>query len=128
MSAFIVSTKTMNWIVTAILKGTDTFCGVPTSAADAGDRIGRILFTLNSEAVNYRYGDDEVVLEYRYRHQAHTAHPIQAHKSISCLLYQCSEGKQFETSQAYLELERFQNKLADNIITSLPAWQAAKWD
>jgi len=127
MSAFIVDTKTMHRVVWAIVNNTKSFAGM-TIEQDGASRIGQRLFQLNAAAVNYRYGDDEVVqdIRYSYRPQPMTM-PVQAYKAIQCFLYQCSEGEQFETSAEYLDLVALSDRLAHAIVQRLPAYNAAEW-
>jgi hypothetical protein len=51
---------------------------------------------------------------------------IQAHKSASCLLYQCSEGDVPERP-LFKALEAFVQRLADEFITIDPRWEEALW-
>jgi hypothetical protein len=125
MSAFIVDAKTMHRVVGHILNNVHSFCGISTDAPDAGGRIGAALFTLNTESVNCRYREEEAAPSYKYRALPTTQ--IQAYKSMRCLLYQCSEGDQFENSRAYKELNAIYNGLAHWIIGHLDKFQQAEW-
>src|SRR5689334_157145 len=101
MSAFMVNTKVMAKIVTAILLNLDTFDGestgrtamlaLPTNQQrDTGSHIGRKLFLLNRRALSARYGcgDHLHLPEFVFEKWA-DATPIEQFKAISCLIYQC---------------------------------------
>lgn len=132
MSAFVVSTITMNRIVTFILDShLETFAGIKLGNGDvkgeqiAGALIGRALFGLNQDAVNYRY-DERSEQAPRYVFKRTPASKIQVHKSLSCLLYQCSEGDVPERS-AFKELDVLHNDLAHDIVNDLPEYDQAEW-
>ena len=104
MSAFIVNTKVMAKVVTAILLNFDTFDGestcraallaAPTDAQkEAGTKIGKKLFLLNRRALHARYGCGEQlrVPEFSFEKWA-DATPVEQFKAMCCLLYQCCEG------------------------------------
>lgn len=125
MSAFIVNTECMDRVVGHVLKNARFFGGVDTESKGAGSRIGKILYTLNTEAVNYRYSETDSVPAYRYRERPST--PIQTYKSICSFLYQCCEGDQFTSTVAFQELEEMSYSLASRIIADLPEWAEAAW-
>jgi hypothetical protein len=124
MSAFIVDEITMHRVVGHILDNATSFCGTYTSGTKAGNEIGAILYTLNTESVNYRYREEGKAPEYAYK-KIPTSR-VQAYKSIGCLLYQCSEGD-FEETAAYKELEAIHNTLAHKIVSNLDAYDRADW-
>lgn len=103
MSAFIVDATCMDRVVGFGLKNAAFFCGIDTSKPDAANRIGAILYTMNTESVNFRYREEEPAPEYTYSAIQFSAE--QAFKAIRSLIYQCSEGDQFENSIAFKELE-----------------------
>src|SRR5215831_17998410 len=138
MSAFMVNTNVMAKIVTAILLNRDTFDGestcrvallaAPTDAQkEAGTKIGRKLFLLNRKALRARYGCGEHlrVPEFVFEKWA-DATPVQQFRAISCLLYQCCEGK-VPNSPLYDELNRAAGELARAIIQELPEYDQASW-
>jgi hypothetical protein len=103
MSAYMVNTKVMAKVVTAILLNFDTFDGrstargalraAPTDARkEAGTQIGRKLFLMNRRALRARYGcgDHLRLPEFVFERWA-DATPVQQFKAMSCLLYQCQE-------------------------------------
>jgi hypothetical protein len=117
MSAFIVSERTMHRAVHALMPQ-DAPC-------QACDEIGQQLYRLNAEAVLQRYGRPEGVPEYRY---AVVFPPlIQQLKSLSCLIYQCSEGNVPQTA-LYQSLLRRKIDLAAEIVHSLEEYDRADWD
>lgn len=57
MSAFIVTGETMARAVQGICAVIETFHGIGTASSDAPGRIGRLLYSMNIEAVTQRYPD-----------------------------------------------------------------------
>ena len=138
MSAFMVNTNVMAKAVTAILLNLDMFDGESTSRAallaaptdaqkEAGTNIGRKLFLMNRRALRARYGcgDHLCVPEFVFERWA-DATPGQQFKAMSCLLYQCHEGKVHE-SRLYDELNRAAGELAQRIVQDLPEYDKASW-
>ena len=138
MSAFIVNTKVMAKVVTAILLNLDTFDGesthrtallaAPTRAQkEAGSKIGRKLFLMNRRALHARYGCSEHnrLLQFVFERWA-DATPVEQFKAIHCLLYQCSEGN-VPNSPLYDELNRAASELAQRIVQDLPDYDKASW-
>jgi hypothetical protein len=138
MSAFIVNTNVMAKVLTAILLNLDQFDGEstcrvallasPTDAQkEAGTKIGRKLFLLNRRAIRARYrcSDHRRVPEFVFERWA-DATPVQQFKAMSCLLYQCHEGKVHE-SRLYDELTRAAGELAQRIVQDLPEYDQASW-
>ncbi len=117
MSAFIVSERTMHRAVHALL---------PQEAPCAAcDEIGQQLYRLNAEAVLQRYSRPEDVPEYRY---AVVFPPlIQQLKSLSCLIYQCSEGNVPQTA-LYQSLVRRKIDLTREIVCNSEEYARADWD
>jgi hypothetical protein len=138
MSAFMVNTNVMAKVVTAILLNFDKFDGrstargplmaAPTDAQkETGTNIGKRLFLLNRRALRARYGcgDDLRVPEFVFERWA-DAKPVEQFKAMSCLLYQCHEGKVHE-SRLYDELNRAAGELAQRIVQDLPEYDQASW-
>ena len=138
MSAFVVNSNVMAKVVTAILLNLDTFDGEstcrvallasPTDAQkEAGTSIGKRLFLLNRRALRARYGRGDHLRcpEFVFERWA-DATPVQQFKAISCLLYQCHEGKVHE-SRLYAELNHAAGELAQRIVQDLPEYDKASW-
>ena len=138
MSAFMINTNVMAKVVTAILLNFDTFDGgstargallaAPTDAQkEAGTSIGKKLFILNRRALRARYGRGDHLRhpEFAFERWA-DATPVRQFKAMSCLLYQCHEGKVHE-SQLYGELNRVAGELAQRIVQDLPEYDKASW-
>lgn len=134
MSAFIVDGRTIDRIVTFILKNTREFAGIAISSNDQvtwshgiGSQIGQILYRLNTDAVNYRYSEREESPGPRYKFKPVAAlADVQAYKSIGCFLYQCSEGE-FPEHPVFKQLAEVQNELAHRIVSNLSAYDKADW-
>jgi hypothetical protein len=138
MSAFMINTNVMAKVVTAILLNLDTFdgestCRVKLLAAptdeqkDAGSKIGRKLFLMNRRALRSRYGcgGDIRLAKFVFERWAE-ATPVEQFEAISCLLYQCHEGKIHE-SRLYGELNRAAGELAQRIVQDLPEYDKGSW-
>ena len=122
---------------------------IDTSAKDAPTRIGRLLFTMNIEAVYQRYpdtqdapenmpgpiGDDgrstalSMAANYRYTFRladagAHSL--VQGYKSLTCPRYQCSEGDVPE-SDLFKALNDAIGEVAGAYIESRPEYETAAW-
>jgi hypothetical protein len=125
MSAFIVSEKTMHRVVHAMMPQ-DAPC-------EACDEMGRQLYRLNAEAVKHRYSHrspEEVGAAgdfSGYKYAVIFPPLIQQFTSLSCLIYQCSEGKVPETP-LYQTLKRRQISLAIEIVCNLAEYRQAEWD
>ena len=137
MSAFIVSDTTMNFVVNTIqdFDGLRSSCFAPflTDGEVDCNKLGNKLFHLNNDAVCQRYDDhdDSNVIEF-FRHTSlmpasDRAEKCQRLKAVQCLIYQCSEGDVPETP-LFKALDALSDWLQYNIISSLPEYNAAKWD
>jgi hypothetical protein len=138
MSAFMVNTNVMAKVLTAILLNLDQFDGEstcrvallasPTDAQkEAGTKIGRKLFLMNRRALRARYGcgGDTRLADFVFDRWA-DATPVEQFKAMSCLLYQCHEGK-VHHSRLYDELNRAVGELAQRIVQDLPEYDQASW-
>ena len=138
MSAFMVNTSVMAKVVTAILLNFDKFDGrstargplmaAPTDAQkETGTNIGKRLFLLNRRALRARYGNGEHIRAPEFAFETWAdAKPVEQFKAMSCLLYQCHEGKVHE-SRLYDELNRAAGELAQRIVQDLPEYDKASW-
>jgi hypothetical protein len=129
MSAFIVTTETMQRVVDAIDKhsGLSFWGDIVINGAASLDAIGNALFVVNAEAVNFRYsGIPQEPPAFRYRPLGHV--PTEHHfMAISCLLYQCDEGN-VPDCDAYKRLERLRDRLAFDIAQKVARSAGALWD
>jgi hypothetical protein len=130
MSAFIVDGKTIDRIVTYILDNRREFNGLTmttTQPEGIGSVIGQQLYRLNTDAVNYRYAEREESPGTRYHYKpAGKLSDIQAYKSISCFLYQCSEGDVPERP-LFIELNKIHDDLAHRIVGGSAPFDRAEW-
>ena len=151
MSAFVIDTATMNRVVDTLTARGDygailgEFAGIRTTDRDARTRIGRLLFTLNVEAVTQRYVDgreDDMDLpgptdcrsfpesySYVVRHRPFVERQtrlVAGYKALRCLLYQCSEGDVPKTP-LFKELQAAAAEVAHEIVSSLPQYEEAAW-
>jgi hypothetical protein len=94
-------------------------------------RLAECLYWLNRAAVSQRYSCPELAkpaLEYRawLEDGPITETPVQAYKSLRCLIYQCSEGDIPETP-LYKALVNYAAAIAAYIVCSTPEYDEAAW-
>lgn len=119
MSCFIVENRTIDKIVRHLLSG-----GLPIES----EALGRQLQALNLQAFMTRYPKYDAppyVEPYQWSGTKYGA--CETWKALSCFLYQCTEGDVPETS-LYQELEIAKNRLAGEIVSSLPDTRDAPWE
>ena len=138
MSAFVVEDKTINRVVTFlatdregdwIRRQIQEKLGLDLTSWIGRETLGKLMFSLNCDAVNQRYGDDQAQefrpLNYEYRMDI-PCNRIQAFKSLQCWHYQCSEGD-IDQNPLYQTMERVQGVIAEMIVTRLPAYDSLQW-
>lgn len=138
MSAFVVDDKTINRAISFLATDRDgdwlrnyirEHLGVDLTTGIGRETLGNLMFSLNCDAVNQRYGDDQAKefrsLDYRYRLEAGVTR-IQAFKALQCWHYQCSEGD-IDQNGLYKTMERVQGHVAEMIVTRLPAYDSLAW-
>ena len=140
MSATIVSTATIEAIVTFALRtldsidplpGTSTATWVPIKAL-APHAIGQALLDENYRSVNHRYATEAPVPRYRHRDRtsfrrdgsnSQLLMAMDIIKLCHCLSYQSCERDDWETSWA----KRFLDRVIDAAIRLLPGYDDAPW-
>lgn len=146
MSAFIVSEHTMRRAVNAIAIAYELENGTFMEAASL-DTLGRDLFALNVAAVAARYPNDKPSELPGSEPPAAYVHPgapvgdakrgpspytvarlCDVYKGLTCLLSQCSEGDQFESSPVFVRADKARDAIMRAIIPALPEYDAAPWD
>lgn len=134
MSAFVVSRETMQVCVTALHDR--------MSDCRNADQLGRDLFALNEQAVNWRYpnGPQDVGLyaEWQWRVTCPLVDgngiPVdrktacQWLKALHCLRYQLTEGEKFETHNLYKRIMERIRQIETSIVCQLPEYNEAPWD
>jgi hypothetical protein len=142
MSAFLVSQKTVNRIVSFVDSCSygDSLlsCAIQRAVKDFGiDRIlnnnsekgltalSNCLLYLNKRAVDTRYRETNQLNLMKFGYENFSN--MQALKSMHCFLYQCSEGSQFENSRIYRFIERIAHLLERHIIMNLPEYEVCEW-
>jgi hypothetical protein len=116
MSAFVVSPSVIDKVVGYMYDG---------QHQDQLTEFGKALYAMNVNAVNQRYEENNEPPEYEYRQRNCNRH--ETLKAMHCLHYQCSEGNVPEMA-LYKELEAAIGRLADDIATDAPEYDAAPWD
>lgn len=136
MSSFMVEDKTINQIVSYLKDGRDLEWlrrqlkekGFDLDSKFGAEKLGKNMFYLNCIAIDDRYGKNQAeefrTLDYKYRLEI--ARPMQAYKSLRCLIYQCSEGHAMK-HETYKLLEFISDRLAHHIISKLPEYDKAIW-
>lgn len=145
MSCWMVENRSINQIV-AFLQYTDAYgaphqwreslkrahdryqCGPYDPEMGRRDRwaeLGYEMHMMNRAAVLHRYTDGESMMgeSYVYRDERPPS-PYEAHKLLSCFLYQCSEGNVPEL-ELFKMLDNTKDSIAYGIVQALPEWQAA---
>jgi hypothetical protein len=151
MSAFVINTDTMHRCVRGILAKSQYgqvirhFMDIDTSANDAGTQIGRLLFTLNIEAVQQRYpgtldnphnmpgpidedGNSTALSEAETYCYCPSTKPqtrkvlVDSFKALECLEYQCSEVDVPERPD-YAALQKASGLLAAHIVRLGIGWK-----
>lgn len=150
MSSFIVDYKTINIIVSGLVEAnnkTDHYPGISHFTSlmhiqdtdGARDAFGQDMYSMNVEAVVQRYPDcvgnpnnmpgpvdeNNNHAPYKYRFEL-PPKTIQFYKSLSCFLYQCSEGNVPETP-LYLALDKYNDALAHHIAYRHPEYDKTTW-
>ena len=125
MSAHIIDPKTMDVVVWAA-----NHVRHPENNLSK-DNLGQKLYRLNFRAIEERYGPqsskdgapgpiDQSRLHHNYRYQQPKYDSlVDAYTCLDSLIYQCSEGRCFE-SDTYKYLEQLRLLVADKIICDLP--------
>lgn len=120
MSAYVVSDDTIHAVL--------TFASVNRvwlgNATPDLSMIGSILLATNTEAVNYRYEENDTAPPYRFKPTGQVPRPVQVLKLIDCIDYQCSELPDWEHTQAHHYLRMIQSAA----IGALPGYDAAAWN
>jgi hypothetical protein len=105
------------------------FLGIRTDSPDAATKIGRLLYTLNAEAVAQRYNEEpstEGAHYVAFAREQETASRIVDLKALACLRYQCREGN-VDKSPTFAELSRVIGEIAFAILSEAPQYEAAAW-
>jgi hypothetical protein len=139
MSAFMVEDITINNIVNWLRRNIDQLptidaklqqLNIDTNAPGWAEDLGQVMFLLNMNAVDARYGDGEAAkfrtLNYRYQ-VTEPVSLVQVLKSLQCWLYQCCEGEVPETALYKLFDTDVRIYLMSKIIDTLPEYQNAVW-
>ncbi len=131
MSAFIVSRRTMDYVVDAIdqnrdrnIEG-DSWGGFPIRGCRDLDKIGTALFALNVDAVNQRYdAEGEPIV---YSANPPRSKPLYHYRALACLIYQCCEGD-VPARPLYQALVKLRNAIACNIADRAADECKIPWD
>jgi len=138
MSSFIVSEKTINRIVTELKKKAMERSYIrflllnefqlDLEAEKDLTVMGKLLYACNIAGYCERYADAEPSNYHEgelYTYKRTVGSHYTALKALSCLIYQCSEGKNVETDM-YKFLEDIQGMWAMDIVRDLPDYNDAK--
>ena len=96
-------------------------------------KLGRKLLAMNIKATEQRYPGNHFLTEVQKKKRLKDfefnftkVSKIQALKSLTCFLYQCSEGT-VPKSKLYKEMREKENTLMYKIIDELPEYDKAEW-
>ena len=139
MSAFMVEDKTINNVVNWLWDESNRLSLIPRKLKELGfdtsvpgwaEALGYMMFQLNIQAVDARYGNGEAAkfrdLDYQYW-MTRSVPLVQVLKSLQCWLYQCCEGDVPKTELYKLFGTDVQLYLMSKIIEKLPAYEKADW-
>lgn len=140
MSAFIVNDDTINGLlayIAADAADSRSYKRAPQVLQEAGFRLDRKglaglaseLHRLNVYGVDARYGEGQgremTGRPFKYRQVANPG-PVQAVKSLQCLIYQCAEGDVPERP-LFKVLEQLERAILATIVERLPEYSKAAW-
>lgn len=149
MSAYIVEDYTIDQVLIAVqeLDSGRVFIGKQKRKLSDYPKIERDnllqsiaddLLKMNTQAVNYRYNERS-----KFRKPIKRAHLLDVasldhfrpypvtelvgrYKAMTCLLYQCSEGK-YPKTRLYKQLDHLAGEYAAMIVHRMPEYDQAKW-
>lgn len=116
MSAFIVTKKHIDYLVTAALSA-KYMTGIEPN------EFGALLWTENHKSVNARYNEESAAEPYRFTRSPGKVDPVKALKAIHCLQYQSCEHEGWKQSEACKRLEQLEGEM----ISALPGYDEAPW-
>lgn len=122
MSAFIVSRKHIDSLVTAYLDEAQYYSRVMEIDIKHLNKIGQTLIIQNAKSFNYRYNEKEPVELYRFNSVKQS--PIQILKACHCYNYQACETPDYKNSEARSIIK----KIEAYIMTQLPGYAEAQWE
>lgn len=142
MSAYIVEDSTINRIVTWIAELPDRNSGplrylgrslpiqlpIGCERREAAEKLARDLLSMNIAAVHARYGEADSMMPdepFTFAWE-HSGDEWQLLKSLTCYLYQCSEGD-VPQRELFKQLDTFRAQVAEALATSVPQYQEAQW-
>jgi len=139
MSSFMVGDETINNVVSYIRRQEGQYAKTISEAGynvldvdleeDAWVDLAEDMFKLNIQGVDARYGKGEAE---KFRNLNFVSQfvtgvtAVQAYKSLSCWLYQCSEGSIPET-KFFCQMVELRKELAMDIVEGLPEHDKAIW-
>lgn len=138
MSAFVVGDETINRVVSFLATDREgdwlrTYIqeqlGLDLTTGMGRETLANLMFSLNCDAVNQRYGDEQAKefrpLDFKYRMQISCSR-VQCFKALQCWQYQCSEGD-IDQNSLYQVMARIQGQIAEMIVTRLDAYEKLAW-
>jgi hypothetical protein len=125
MSAFIVSNRTITRAIAA-LKYARLEYRFPQYETGGDKALGNYLYAMNAQAVAERYRERASEVEY-VPEPALAFTKADALKGLTCLAYQCCEGRVID-SAGYKTLEEAERLLAGQIVSDLPEYRNAAWN
>lgn len=135
MSAYVVSSETVQLCVTAL----HSACAPKIWNPEEANELGRALFLLNEQAVNYRYPNRDQSTGTYSDWVWHPAMPLldcygmpinrrlacQWVKALRNLRYQLTEGEQFTSHRLYVMIDGKIRDIEESIVIGLPDYKDA---
>ena len=138
MSAYMVEDSTINNVVNSLANNRNLEYirrqikenGYDLETPEGCRLLASEMFSLNIKGVEARYGQGEAKsfrdLNFSYKLTPPVA-LIQCYKSLSCFLYQCSEGDIYLDNGLFHMLDRVKSDLAEHLVSDLPEYSKANW-
>lgn len=126
MSAYVVSTDTIDFLVTAARLWRLASDGyLPYGTRNLTDsELGQVLLSENIRSVNARYSETDQAPTYEYRQVRFDAiDAVTVLKSVQCVNYQSCETDDWKTTTAYKVLKAIES----GAIAHLPRYSDAPW-
>lgn len=124
-----VDNTTINGIVTHFFHDKDA-AYLQRQIADelTPTELGEMLYRLNLAVVEDRYVEyaTGTMCDLDYQFHSVIVSKVQVIKSLSCWLYQCSEGT-IDEDPLFKIMEKYKSDLAMDFVRALPEWETANW-
>jgi hypothetical protein len=133
MSAFVIDEKAMHKVVKGfklLQESSSTYWNNKLGLVGNPDwdKMGCVLFSMNTQAVNERYREENSIslAAFTYKFKDPFCSKVEVVKAMQCLRYQCSEGHVPDTP-LYALLDHAVGSMAEKVVKGLPEYESAAW-